>query len=430
MIFFTALEFANKLLGVFILAMLSRILGVDNFVQYSAILIVFGYFLELSFFSYQKRNLIDSCENADAVYGEAFQIRFAVLIFMSSVSAALFLLVSDDSWVLSFWPLFFVLLLPIFTLDFYLFASGAGRYIVIGRFISQSLACILLSFFYFLEFDDKYIFIVNLSQSLLLTLFILYCSKKYAGFSFGRLKLSAFQTAFTFKGLMLEFLEQKNVFISKILVLIVVSYEIALFSMLGENQHNDMVLGSRLVLIALPFLHFYLNSNIRTVNSNTYLKYIILNTLGVCALIVISPLLIYVLFGEGFLTEGFSLNYYISLIIFQAYVNYIFLLALKDSLVTILARRLALIIVLSVSSICSVHYWLGISSGLLLAFVVGKVALVILASPGVSIRYRMLTLLLFVMPIALNYELLALGFFDVFVAYIRFTQNFFWNLMS
>ncbi|MEY8213717.1 MAG: hypothetical protein RPR97_04440, partial [Colwellia sp.] len=161
MIFFTVVELVNKLLGVFIIAVLSRILGVDNFVQYSAILVVFGYFLELSFFSYQKRNLVDASRNPSFIYSQDFPVRLALLSLASVTSLALFVSASPDSWGLYIWPLFFTLLLPVFTFDYFLFARKLGRFIVIARFASQLTACVLLGCFYLFMVESKYIFVIN-----------------------------------------------------------------------------------------------------------------------------------------------------------------------------------------------------------------------------------------------------------------------------
>ena len=133
------------------------------------------------------------------------------------------------------------------------------------------------------------------------------------------------------------------------------------------------------------------------------------------------------LFGGDYLNEGFSLNYYISLIVFQAYINFIFLLALKESFITVLAKRLALILGGASLILCIVHYWVGISSALLLALVIGKVSLAVLVCPGISVKYRVITLLLFLMPIALNYGLIEIGFFEEFIVCMQYTRDFIWS---
>ncbi|MEY8215585.1 MAG: hypothetical protein RPR97_14010, partial [Colwellia sp.] len=321
MLLFTIVEITNKLLGVVILAILSRILGVDGFVQYAAILLVFGYFYELSFFSYQSKNLVDANRNIEFLYSKNFIPRFWVLALASVVSSLTFILSSSDEWVLYVLPLALTLLLPTFIFDYYLYAKKLGRYIVISRFASQVLVCVLLASFYVLDISVKYILWVNFLQSMLLAFLIIYFSLKFGGFSIHRWFRNLIEGEIIWRNIWQEYNTQKIVFASKFMVLLIVSYEIALLSLIGVGEYNDMVLGNRVALILLPFLHFYLNSNISSVDTNNYTRYIMVNAIGVCVLVALSPIVVFVLFGEKFLGEGFLLNGYISLIIFQAYIN-------------------------------------------------------------------------------------------------------------
>jgi len=254
-------------------------------------------------------------------------------------------------------------------------------------------------------------------------------SVRFAGGSFRRWSDNLIKRKVSLVEFFGELNFQKNVFSSKILVMLIVSYEIALFSLLDGGQYQDMVLGSRLVLIVLPFLHFYLSSNISSINSETYLKYVFYNAIGVCAMIVCSPVIVFVLFGEEYIKEGFSLNYYSALIVFQAYMNFIFILALKESFVAVLAKRLILILVVSVLVVLAVHCWIGISGALLLALVVGKVCLAVLLCPGVGVKYRLITLQLFFIPMILNYGLIEVGYFDFVIVLVRFAGDCIWRLI-
>ncbi len=423
MLFFTAAEVINKLLGILILAMLSRILGVENFIQYSAVLIVFGYFLELSFFSYQSRNLVDSNGDANFIYTPEYLVRTKVLTVLSVMSFVLFLALSPAEWALEIWPLAIILLLPVCTLDFCLFAKNLSQYVIISRFIAQITVCVFLIFFYFFSIDLAYIFVVNLLNSLLLTFFVIFFAIKLGGLSLKRLSISLIDSPTSIRPLWLEFNVQKTVFASRIMVLLIVSYEIALLTMMGVGQYDDMVLGSRLAIIVLPFLHFYLNSNMTLVNENNYLKYIISNAIGVIALILISPLLIYILFGESYLSEGFLMNSYMSIIIFQAFINYVFLIALKAERIAALAKRLFFVALFSVILLLLSFNFVVLTPEVLLILVVAKVLLVVMICPGVPLRYRAFTCLLFLIPLTMNFALIELGYFEMVTSQVLSIRN-------
>ena len=83
MIFFSLIETLNKLLGLIIIALLSRILGIENFVFYSSIMVVFSYFFELSNFSFQNKNLVDAASSKDFIYSEIYIHRLFSIFYIN-----------------------------------------------------------------------------------------------------------------------------------------------------------------------------------------------------------------------------------------------------------------------------------------------------------------------------------------------------------
>ena len=115
-------------------------------------------------------------------------------------------------------------------------------------------------------------------------------------------------------------------------MLIVSSVEIV-FSLFYKNPiFDNLVLGNRIVIIIIPFIQFYINSNIKKINNDNYINYILFNSVIVSLIILVSPTIITILFGKEMLNQSFNINFFIPLVIFQAFINYVYITNIKYNL--------------------------------------------------------------------------------------------------
>jgi len=415
MLFFGVVEAVNKFLGVFVLMLIGRILSVEEFIQYAAILVLFGYHYELAQFSFQNKNLIDMGKEAGFVYSMSYASRFYILVFLSVCSGGLFLFFSSDRWELNTWPLLISILFSFMVLEFYLYGVGLAKYIVVSRFLSQVLALFLLLFFYFFEVSSSYIFLVNMTQTLLLTALIISFSVVFGGLDVKRWILGL-KKGVGVKSVSVEFSGQVLVFLSKILVVAIVTYEVALLGVLGLGDFEDMVLGNRIAIILLPFLYFYLNSNANSIGEEEYGRYIFLNFSGVVFLVFVSPVLVFFLLGKKYLLDGFMMNSYMSIIVFQAFVNYQYYFSIREGQVQALLINLLLAMAFSLFGMWIGYEFFGLSKySLLLVFLV-KAVLAIFIFSNVGVGLRFFTVFAFLFPVFLNFGLIELGYFEMLVS--------------
>lgn len=427
MYLFTFVELINKLLGIIVISTLSRILGTDDFVQYTTIMVFFGYLLELSFFSYQKKNIVDlNGGNEGFVYTGLFYQRTWVIIITSLIALAIFLS-SSGQWHFDILPLSIILFLPIITLDYYLYACNLSQYIIASRFISQLSVCCLLLCFYYFNINKIYIFYINFLQSTLLTAFVLFFSIRFGGFKTTRWVRGFISGRISLSRLLNEFKAQKSVFFTKVLVLIIVSYEVVLLAFINDAESNEMVLGNRLAMIILPFLHFFLDSNVDKINHKNYLNYMIYNTIGVLVITFFSPLIILIIYGENYISSGFFLNYYLIFILFQAYVNYIFYISIKNNESAFFAKVLSFTLVISATLTILLVKMGALNKTALFCLVLFKILLTICLSRSIPKNKRIWTCILFLIPVSFNHFLIEINYFYIFFDYCNYALKHFNN---
>tara|TARA_B100002019_G_C21262435_1_gene597530 strand:- start:1369 stop:2661 length:1293 start_codon:yes stop_codon:yes gene_type:complete len=400
MIFFSLIETLNKLLGLIIIALLSRILGIENFVFYSSIMVVFSYFFELSNFSFQNKNLVDAASSKDFIYSEIYIHRLFSIFFISMFSFIAFYFLWEFDSHLKLLPLALILLLPFLNFDFYLFATDKGKYVVISRFISQIIVIIMLYLFYFFEIDDKNIFWVNFFQSYLLSFLLILFALASSGLNLKQLLRTLFIPKFI--DIINQLRKQLSIFLSKISMLIVSSVEIV-FSLFYKNPiFDNLVLGNRIVIIIIPFIQFYINSNIKKINNDNYINYILFNSVIVSLIILVSPTIITILFGKEMLNQSFNINFFIPLVIFQAFINYVYITNIKYNLSSKFFYGLLFLVITSIIMLMFFARLDYLNIQNLIYIIYFKCILSFFLAPEIPLKNRLFTFFAFILPVFLN----------------------------
>ncbi|WP_152086891.1 hypothetical protein [Pseudoalteromonas sp. A25] len=413
MYLFTAVEAFNKVSGFFVLAIIARLLGEENFSTYLSILIIFGYCIEFASFSYQSKNLIECQKNNSYFSSEVFAVRTIIVLFTSVIASFFLFFSSLDVSDFSIVPLCIILLFSAFTFDFWLYANGKSNNIVLFRFVSQfSLLFILLIYQYFGSFEVYSVFYLNLiSSSILfvLVLFSVFFQGKGVVFSlFKRLKKIDIKV-FAFKH---ELINQIPIFILKITVLFIVTVEVPISIFFDYNYHENLAVGHRVCLILLPFLIFFLNSNAKEVVEGNLIGIIVLSSIFSSVLVITAPVIIFSLFGEGYQGKVGEYSCYFFVLVFQSFVNYYFYLAIKDDASMSINLRFLFVIIFCFTSFYIANYFGVISSAVFLFFSVAKASLIVIFSKYKRFADRGKVVILIILPLLLSLFLDELGYYE------------------
>lgn len=330
MFFFTIAEIVNKFFGLLLVSIISRALGVDAFAEFSLILVLFGYFLEIAFYSYQNKNLIEY--NKDKIYyfdSPAFANRQVIIVLFSIFSAVTFSILCSNLFKVNALPLAIILLLPALTVDYVLYANGKSSYIIISRFFSQSCFLLILYVSVIYEIvDDSSIMYIYASNSFLLTVIVYFFAKKHCYIDPMKLYKNIKINLPRFSDVLSETKKQAPIFLSKIIILIIPTMEQPLL-LINSEVNSDIVISHRIALIILPFIVFYLNSNADKISEPDMAKKIMLSSTMSCLAVIFAPSIVRVMFGEGYVTSAQNYSLFFFIVPFQSFLNYLFYLGIK-----------------------------------------------------------------------------------------------------
>lgn len=410
MFFFSVVEIFNKVTGLLIVSLYARIMPVDVFALHMSVVIFFGYFFELSSFSYQKTHLVSLDRHGEKyLYSSVFSSRVFITTLFSLLSCLLFYMFFPAKGGFNPFFLCFILLLPIMNFDFVLYYVKQVNKLVMIRFSAQALAlCTVLAIYFYDILSVNNIFLVNLIQSSVLAILISYFVFKDRP---SLMRAMVKNVKFRSKELVLEAKSQSVVFLTNLLVLISVTLEIPVLLYFGDDSYKDMAIGNRIAVILLPFLLFYLNKNVASINSSHIVRYMCFSAIGSAVLMLGSPLIILAIFGESYLSEMGISNYFFVIVLFQLYVNYSLFVSLKNNAS---GRYFYALLIPSILSITTLYYLLGnITLFHIVAVYMCKILLVFMMSPIYRLKQKILCSLVVFLPVILNYALIEIGYYDI-----------------
>jgi hypothetical protein len=404
LLLFTIAEFFNKVFGLLLISILARSLSVEYFAEFSLILVIFGYFLEIAFFSYQNKNLLEyGKDRENYLVSSSFSVRQRVMLITSLSSFIIFNIGCYAFFHVNAVPLSFVLLLPLFTVDFALYANKKSSYIIMSRFFSQLIfLCFLLASVsqnLLTESSVMYYYALN---SLLLTLFVFVFASKFRYINIFSYLSNIFKVAVDNVILLKEFLAQVPIFTSKIIVLLIVTIEASLLLVLGGEVNNDIVISHRITLIVLPFIIFYLSSNAEKVSENDMCVKIIITSILSCVAVLFSPLIVRVMFGEQYLENAQNYALFFFIIPFQSFLNYLLFWCMKNNFEKSLVQKMYICIAVYTGVFCITFQLMPIDIYVLVLLIFFKSALFIWVVSFLSIKTKITATLSVLTPILIS----------------------------
>lgn len=404
MIFYSIIEIFNKIIGVLILAIIARSLSAETFAQYSIAMVVFSYFMEFSLFSFPTRNLVDYHSESDFIYNDVFASRQFVTLSLSLISFFIFNFFAFLYLDINAFPLSFVLLLGALNLDFILYGSGNGKLIVVSRFFSQ---LVFLGLIYLCSIsvgvNENNIMFMQFFNSFALTILILIFAVEKCEFDIVRAtkKMSIFK--YTTEKYLTQISSQFKVFMSKIFLALIVTVELPLLLLFDNSAKDVFSVSYRFALIVLPFTIFFLNTNINSVSEKHLVSNSIFASIFSCVFVILSPVFIFLLFGEAYVKAADNYSIFFFIIPFQAIVNYVFYFALKNEFYFDFYKKMWVLFGFYCLVFVAVVFYLGVSTDLVAAFILFKVIFSLMSLKFFSLKTRIVSLIFVSLPLIVYY---------------------------
>jgi O-antigen/teichoic acid export membrane protein len=346
---FNFVEGLNKVIGILVVAIISRVL-LSEYGEYLTYQTVFGYLFLLSIFSTDYMFLVEYKASEQFLKTRLFRnaMRFKMLMIIVSLIFLLLLMPSYDTFI--FWPYGISLVLSFLSFDFVLYIKDLKIGLVKFRFLSQLITFLLAVLFYFKYLPVYYITILQPVQTLVLVIGTFYIAQKSLHLNLVFFKKIIFDwSEFSIRhlGRLFAYFSIQN------FLTYIISIEVVLFFYLGfEEGRNIFAEGLRITAILTPFVAFYINFNINKAKSSFFIS---ISSLAVL-LLVLAPVYTLV-FGEFFLQFVFYYNFFIVGFLFNSFLNNdsISLLTLKQDQ----RNKLAIFNLLFISTYCFLFFCLN-----------------------------------------------------------------------
>ena len=314
MLRFNILEVLNKIIGFGITALISRMLA-NDFGTYLYYQTVFGYLYAFALFSSDYNFLVNFKINKNYLQSTAYYHTILLkiaLVFLVILFTIIFLLPSFTHF--SFWPYVLAVIVSLFTYDFILYVEDDKKRLIFYRMVSQIVTLAGALLFYFHLIDVYYVTVLQIIQTMILTFGTFMAAKKYVPRLFHFKKFMEAATSISPSVLF----ENSSYFLIRNFITFFTTIEIVLLAqskMLKER--NIFAEGLRLAGILTPFVLFYINFNINKIKKGYYT----LITLCGIALLLLSPLYVFLFFGDNFIQNIYFYNFFILVFIFNAFIE-------------------------------------------------------------------------------------------------------------
>ena len=414
MYIYTIFELLNKVMAIFIFSLFSRVLSYDTFTQYSSFLIILGYFLEFSTFSYQNIHLVDYIKSADKyLQSELFITRFFVVCLTSFIAYISLLALFANNNFLNIIPIIVVFLLVPINIEFVVFGTNNSNYIVYAKFLSQISVIFILYLFENKILRESDILIVNSTQSLILNSIIIIILVINKNININKIIESIIKIKITKLEFIKELFHQAKFLILKILIIIVLTIELPVLLFLSNNLAEDFSVGNRLALLVSPFFYFYINSNIRKIiyQPEEKIKYILFGSILI--FLLISPITNFLLLDKSYLSKTFYYNFFTINYAIQSILSFQYFIEIKKSKNFIFSYKILGVILLTALSILTLNHLNNLNLYTLIIVFYIKNSLLILITSNNLKQYLYISLIL-VIGIISNIIFNKIGYFTMF----------------
>lgn len=307
------IEAFNKIIGLVITALLARTLA-DKFGAYLYYQTIFTYLFTIALYSSDYNFLINY--KKDKQYFSTNQYYHVLLIkfvLLSICSIGLIIYIIRHNLPFTLFPYIIALCTSLFAYDGILYVEDKKKEIILLRLLSQLLSLGILLLFYFKFIDVYFITVVQAVQSVTLTFGTLYFAQKHASF-FSPAKLKEAFRSFSpvaLRTTSFYFLLRNFIFYFSSIELLILSFSKLNF------QRDTFAEGLRLSGILLPFALLYINFNIGKIKEGFYT----IVTLLALVIIFLSPVYVYIFFGDGFSDKIYIYNYFVFVFVFNVFIE-------------------------------------------------------------------------------------------------------------
>jgi len=403
MIAFSIVELCNKLIGLLIVSYTARALSLSDFSSFSLALVIFGYLLEFSSFSFQTKNLLDFATYKNSFFlSKTFAARQKVVLTCSTISFFIFFVLSIVHFDIRYALLSLILFTPIFNVDYILYSNKKSQYIVLSRFLSQLFYGFIIFVSY--QMDNLTVDVVLLgyiANSLLLTMIVMLFSKNLNLIDFSDFITYSFKTKAGFDLIKLVAFKQLPNIVTRVIVLVVVTIESALYLIFDGVIKEELSISYRMALILLPFIIFYLNSNVDSFSESDMNRKVLISSLVTCIIIIFSALIFRFMFGVKYVANSYDYAKFLLVIPFQCYLNYYVYWCLKNLYDNKLACMMTACFIFYTVLFVVLLKFGSVNDETLLYIMLLKFAIFVFASIQISLKSKLYILLCILSPYSL-----------------------------
>ncbi|MTI31883.1 hypothetical protein [Xanthovirga aplysinae] len=408
MLKFTIVEGINKVLGLFLTAIISRLLTQELFAEFLYYQTIFSYLLVFSILSSDYKFLVNYKINKSFLGSPPFyQTLFirGVFVLLILVISPFFILYYDR---LAFWPYMISIAGTVILFTFIMYVEGEKQKLMKYRFWAQVISILFVLVFYFNWLSPYFITSLQAFQNLFLTIGVFFVAKKYIAPYF---KWKSF--VFAIQNIKWKvFLDLLVYFFIRNFIFFITTIEVLILSFLSlEKGRNVFVEGLRLANTLLPFAIFYIAFNINKFKKNFFK---VLTAIALLNLFL-APFFVFLLFGTAYISKVYFYNFFLLTFLFSAMMEKEFLsfLTLKND-----ARHALLYFNLTYFIFSTVFVFLNLSLG-----ISDPLSIIILYTLKLLIYYVLLivrfklpqsikqVLIAFSLVLALNFGLERFGYY-------------------
>ena len=315
---FSIVEAFNKLAGLATIWLLARSLDSVLFSEFLYYQNIFSYLIEFSVFATAYANLAGYGVNKTEYLKSDLHVVGFILRFVFSIISILIILFLNNGTTYNLYDRIPTFIAIIFAFDFILYVEKEYKKTVIIRFSSQCISLFYVWLIYVDVIPAENVFGYLSIQSIILTFGSLYFAKKYIRLSFK--KNTALFYFNDWNKIKTNTFRLVNVFLSKSLLVFIVSIELILLKNLGHiDLMEKMAVGLRLTLILTPFVFFYLSFQSSGIKDISVKKYSLSLLVITALMLFISPIYTSILFGSQYVYDVWIYNFFLAGFLFDAY---------------------------------------------------------------------------------------------------------------
>ena len=240
-------------------------------------------------------------------------------------------------------------------------------------------------------------------NSFVLTIFILIFAVEKCEFDIVRAAKQMSIFKYSTEKYLTQISSQFKVFMSRIFLALIVTIELPLLLLFDNSAKDVFSVSYRFALIVLPFTIFFLNTNINSVSEKNLVTNSIFASIFSCVFVILSPVFIFLLFGEAYVQTADNYSIFFFIIPFQAIVNYVFYFALKNEYDFFFYKKIWVLFGFYCLVFVAVVFYFGVSTDLVATLILFKVIFSLMSLKFFSLKTRIFSLVFVSLPLIVYY---------------------------